>query len=327
MPSGASTVSGEVSEVGRDDGVCATAHRRSDDVTVVGVRQGDRGLDRFPSFDERILEGVVHRGESLGHPVGFQVGVNFEDRVDRLGEDAVRPERSVELPLSDSQECVCERDGHEDARVQECRVERQESLAVGTRSATPRRLQRGRVVGRRPLVEPQLACLFCQLVQRCAPFLTATVLEVEDVLQPHATMSVRLLERDRPVLEELDERRPADPEEIRGFLGGEEQALRGHEGRLALTHHLDYMPEDSVDLCGKGNLLTVRSEQKARLRVMLDEAREVEELIQVLRRKDELVLSAALCEGIGHDPSVPLNRKNRKLRSSLDFYRNFYRTG
>src|SRR5581483_96951 len=305
-----------VAQVGSDDRVCPTTHRRCDDVTVVGVWQRDRRLERLPSLDERILEGVVHRGESLGHPVGLQVRVDLKDGVDRLGEDAVGPKRPVELPLSESQERVGERDRDKDARVQERGVQRQGSLAVGARSASPCRLQRGRVVGRRSLVEAELARLFGQLVQRGAPLLATAVLEVEEVLQPHATMPVRLLERDRPVLEQLHKSRPTHPEEVCGLLRREEQALWCHEGGLALTHDLDHMSEDSVYLGGQGNLLAVRTQQKARLRVMLDEAREVEELVEVLRREDELVLPASLCQGIGHGLSVPLNRKNRKPRSS-----------
>lgn len=59
-----------------------------------------------------------------------------------------------------------------------------------------------------------------------------------------------------------------------------------------MTHHLDCEPDDSVDLGGQGGLLDVRSEQKARLGVTLDEAHDLEELSQILRREDEIDLAA-----------------------------------
>jgi hypothetical protein len=66
---------------------------------------------------------------------------------------------------------------------------------------------------------------------------------VEDVVEPDATMPVGLVERDRAVIEELDEGRSADIEEIRRLLGGEDEILGGDVHGPALSHDLDRVPE------------------------------------------------------------------------------------
>lgn len=59
-------------------------------------------------------------------------------------------------------------------------------------------------------------------------------------------MAVWPLEGDGAVLEELDERWPAHPEEVGGLLGREPEALRGDEGGLALAHHLDHLTDPTA---------------------------------------------------------------------------------
>ena len=70
-------------------------------------------------------------------------------------------------------------------------------------------------------------------------------------------MAVGLLEGDGSVFEELDQGGAAYPEEVGRFLGGEEQALGGDEGGLALPHDLDHLAQDAVDLGGEGDLFAV----------------------------------------------------------------------
>lgn len=89
-----------------------------------------------------------------------------EDRVGGLREDAVGPERPVQLVFSEPQKRVREGDGHEHARVEQRRVPRHGSLAVGSRPATPRCLQRVGVVGGGSLVQPEHAGLLGELVER-----------------------------------------------------------------------------------------------------------------------------------------------------------------
>ncbi len=63
--------------------------------------------------------------------------------------------------------------------------------------------------------------------------------------------------------------------------------------RFTLAHDLDDLSEDAVPLGGQGDLLTVRPQQEAGLGVVLDEAREVEQLVEVLGREDQIVLATA----------------------------------
>ncbi len=95
-------------------------------------------------------------------------------------------------------------------------------------------------------------------------------------------MPVGLLEGNGTVFEELDQGGPAYPEEVSRFLGCEEQPLGGDEGGHALPHSLDHLAQDAVYLDGEGDLFAIGAEEEARLGVTLDEAGQVEELVEIL---------------------------------------------
>ena len=129
-------VIGEVTDVGGDDCVGSSTDCRRDDVAIVGIREREGCFHGLPAGDEGVLEGVVHGLESLGDELGRQVGVDFCDGVGGLGKDPVGPQGPVQLALGESQDGVCDRDGYQDAHVEERRVPRQRLLACGAGPAS-----------------------------------------------------------------------------------------------------------------------------------------------------------------------------------------------
>lgn len=77
----------EVAEVGGDDRVSPATHRRCEDVTVIRVRKREQRLERLPTLDARILEGVLHGGKPPGDDVWCQLGVDVEHRVGGFAKD------------------------------------------------------------------------------------------------------------------------------------------------------------------------------------------------------------------------------------------------
>lgn len=122
-------------------------------------------------------------------------------------------------------------------------------------------------------------------------------------MEPDATVSVGLVERDRAVLEELHERRLAHIEQIRRLLGGEDEVLGGDVHGLALSHDLDRVPENAVHLQGERHLFAVHVDEEAGLPAAVEEARQLEHRAEVLWREDEVVLPILL-GGVGHPERV-----------------------
>ncbi len=73
--------------------------------------------------------------------------------------------------------------------------------------------------------------------------------------------------------------------------------MRGDEDRLALTHNVDYLVKDAVDLGGQRDLLAVRSEEQPGLGVTFNEACQVEQLVQILGREDNVLVPTSLWLG------------------------------
>jgi hypothetical protein len=167
--------------------------------------------------------------------------------------------------------------------------------------------------GGRSVVEAKLVGFLGELVQGGSSLHPAALLEVDEVLEPDPAMAVGLLEGNGAVFEELDEGRAADPEEVGRLLGGEEQPLGGDEGGLALSHDVNDLTQDAVDLCGKGNLLAVRAKEQAGLGVTLDEAGQVEQLVEVIGREDD-VLVAAVPDGGGRGSAAGLAGRGHVFR-------------
>jgi hypothetical protein len=90
-----------------------------------------------------------------------------------------------------------------------------------------------------------------------------------------------------------------------------------------LAHDLDDLAQDAVYLRRQGNLFTIRTEEQARLGVAFDETCQVEELVEVFWREDDVFVpvvfdgggpgSAGALAGRGHGSDITTNRKNRKL--------------
>lgn len=134
-------------------------------------------------------------------------------------------------------------------------------------------------------------------------------------------MLVWFLEGDGAVLEELDQGGAADPEEVGRLLSREEQPLGGNKGGLALTHDIDHLTQDAVNLGWERYLLVVGAQEKAGLGVALDRAGHVEELVEVLgggatsswRPCPMATLGVPLpCWLAGVVPQHGISRKNRK---------------
>lgn len=73
--------------------------------------------------------------------------------------------------------------------------------------------------------------------------------------------------------------------------------MGGDDGGFALAHDLDDLAQDTVDLSGEGDLLAVGAEEQAGFAVALDEAGQVEELVEILGREDHVVVSAMVDGG------------------------------
>lgn len=71
-------------------------------MTVVGVREREGRRQALPAFDTGVLEGSVHSCEPLGHEVRWEVWMDLENGIGRLGEDPLRPEGPIQLALGDS---------------------------------------------------------------------------------------------------------------------------------------------------------------------------------------------------------------------------------
>jgi len=179
------------------------------------------------------------------------------------------------------------------------------------------------MVGGCGVVEPELAGFRGELIQDSPTLRATAVLEVDEVFETDSAVAVRLLEGDGAVFEKLDEGGAADPEEIGCLLGGEEQVLGGDKGGLPLTHDVDHLAQDAVDLGRKWDLLAVRAEKQAWLGVALEETGKVEELVEVVGREHDVLVApvvdgggrrfaaspAGRCHGL-HDSR---SRKKRKL--------------
>lgn len=168
------------------------------------------------------------------------------------------------------------------------------SLADLTRAAMPSRLERGGAVRSGALVEPERAGFLGQLVERCSLRGVSASSEVEDVLEPYAAMPVGLIEWDGAVLEELHERWPAHAKKVRRLLRGEEQVLGCDEHGFALLHHFDGSAEHAIHLRGQRDLLAVEADEEPRLGAALNEARQIDQRVEVVRWEDEVVLLALI---------------------------------
>jgi len=172
------------------------------------------------------------------------------------------------------------------------------------------RPQRFGIVGGCGVVEPELAGFRGEPIQDSPTFRATAVLEVDEVLETDSTVAVRLLEGDGAVFEELDEGGAADPEEIGCLLGGEEQALGGDKGGLPLTHDVDDLAQDAVDLGRKWDLLAVRAEKQAWLGVALEETGKLEELVEVLGREDNVLVTPVVDGGGRWSPGSSVGRRH-----------------
>lgn len=63
----------KVPDVGGDDRVSPSTHRRRGNVRVVGVREREGHRQALPAIDSGVLEGSVHSREPLGHEVRCEV--------------------------------------------------------------------------------------------------------------------------------------------------------------------------------------------------------------------------------------------------------------
>lgn len=202
------------------------------------------------------------------------------------------------------------------ATLEDRRVPRHGSVGVPGAS-TPRFLQRCRIVRRGVVVHSELAGILRHLIERGPAFASLPSLEVDQVLKADATVAIRLLERNGAVFEELHESRPADAEQVRRLLGREQHALRGNEGGLSLPHDVDDLSQHPVHLGWQRDLLAVGAEEQPGFCVLVDEARQLEQLVEILGWEDEVILAVPMLSGgVGHVPIVCAIRKSRKHRSS-----------
>jgi hypothetical protein len=70
---------GEVADVSGYDGIGPTAHGRCYNVTVVNVWQHDRGLQGFPSRDQRVFKRIAHVCETVVHRLGVDTRMDLDD--------------------------------------------------------------------------------------------------------------------------------------------------------------------------------------------------------------------------------------------------------
>jgi hypothetical protein len=115
------------------------------------------------------------------------------------------------------------------------------------------------------------------------------------------------LEADASRLEQLDQSRAADPEEIGCFLRREELIDGRNRDCLALAHRSSDRDEHAEGLEWQRHRLTVRPYQGRRLRVSIEEACQVEHRLEILRGQDCLTHCVR-----AHATSVDQNRKIRK---------------
>ena len=99
------------------------------------------------------------------------------------------------------------------------------------------------------------------LVERLTTVHRAGAAILERVAQVYPPMPPDLLERDLTGAEQIDQRRPSDPEEVSDLLGGQPLVDRGDRDGLALGHRRHDFPQHLEPLAWQDMFLAVRSHQ------------------------------------------------------------------
>ncbi len=111
----------EVTHVRGHDRVGASSQRCRDHMAIVGVVAQHDSLDqRLPTRDCCVLERTLHRSDARVDLGRGDVRMDGQHGRTHLGEDPLGPQRAVQTGVRSAQERVRQRDGHEDACVEEC---------------------------------------------------------------------------------------------------------------------------------------------------------------------------------------------------------------
>lgn len=138
-------------------------------------------------------------------------------------------------------------------------------------------------------------------------------------MKPDAAVPVWLVERYGAVLEQLHHCWPADAEQVRSLLRREEQALGSDERGLALAHHFDRVAQPAMHLRGQRDPLVFWPGEESWLGAGLEEAGQIKQRAEVVRRKDEVVLpvlalrQAQRSGGVGHPRHA--NHKSKETKA------------
>lgn len=194
------------------------------------------------------------------------------NRADCLGDDPSAPQGAVEAGLGEPQERVGE--CHWDTSTQASSIAEKRVMTASFPSALAGPSQGGRVVRCGVVVQAGLGRLASHGVKGVAALLRGLVLVRDDVGEPDPTVPARrrALEGDPTGLQELDQGGAADAEEVRGLLGGQ-QLVDGRDGdRPTLRQGADDVDQHTVRLHREADGLTVRPDERGRLRHLVQEA-------------------------------------------------------
>src|SRR5262249_38446221 len=104
-------------------------------------------------------------------------------------------------------------------------------------------------------------------LESCILLSTSTLPVCEQISEPDPTMSAHPLEGNVTLVQQLDDSRTTDTQELRGLLRGQRGGLGGDRHRQALPKRLHHMPKHPVDLCRHFNPIICRSSRQEILRL------------------------------------------------------------
>ena len=303
----------EVLDIVRDYRFSSPSNRRRDDMAVIRIRQTiDDGNEWFIFRYQCILECSAHSGGTGFGPVHRHFSPRHrDDRSLHFSEDFPAPERKVDFVLGEGQQEISFGDGHDRARV-EHHPKSGHALLPTPSLARSLKCSLQRVRGK--IVESEFLCIVHELLERLRPNHSLPSLVIEYVLdaQPPVSTAGRTFERNLAFVEQADESRSADAQQVCGSLGREHLPDGGDHHRSSMAHGIDDINQGSIDLEWKRHLLTVGPEKNRRFFVLLEKTGQIQKLIEVVRRQHRL--TGGLITGNGsHDPRVSDIRKIRKV--------------
>jgi len=246
---------GEIFGVEGDDGAGAGDDRCRDDVFVVGIGEVvGAAVQAFPAGDLGVVEGLSHLLNQVRCAiVGIGGGDSAAGELGRLfvcqfGEDDAAPGRPVHAFGGKGEQNVALQARPEHADVQQRGEHHRIVSACVSASALRDDLPGLSEAGEHGFGVVLVVDRGGRRRQGCVLRCPALLAIGQQVPQLDAAVGPDALIGDVLVTQEFDQRWAADPEQVRGLLGGQHHRLRDDGHRQALPHCFDDLMQHLVDL-------------------------------------------------------------------------------